>query len=81
VADFVASEVRFAVLERSYPARAHELAALLQADVDERWRYYTQEAGVERSVPHAAAPDDDPEAVAVELGGVRTTADDEEERT
>jgi pyruvate-ferredoxin/flavodoxin oxidoreductase len=81
VADFVASEVRFAVLERSDPARAHELAALLQADVDERWRYYTQEAGVERSVPHAAAPDDDPEAVAVELGGVRTTADDEEERT
>ncbi len=51
VADFVESEVRFAVLERSDPDRARELASLLQADIDERWHYYTQEAGVERSVP------------------------------
>ena len=39
----------------SDPERARELAALLQADVDERWHYYTQMAGLERSVPHVAA--------------------------
>ena len=56
VADFVESEVRFAVLERSDPDRARELASLLQADIDERWHYYTQEAGVERSVPQSVPP-------------------------
>jgi pyruvate-ferredoxin/flavodoxin oxidoreductase len=63
VADFAASEVRFAVLERTDPERAHQLAALLQADVDERWHYYTQEAGLERSVPHvpASVPVADPQ--------------------
>jgi hypothetical protein len=27
---------------------------LAQADVDERWRYYRQLAGIERSMPHLA---------------------------
>jgi pyruvate-ferredoxin/flavodoxin oxidoreductase len=52
VADFVETEARFAVLRRTDTRRARELAELLQADVDERWRYYSQLAGLERTVPH-----------------------------
>jgi pyruvate-ferredoxin/flavodoxin oxidoreductase len=52
IADFVATETRFAVLQRSDPARAAELAGLAQADADERWHYYQQLAGIERTVPH-----------------------------
>ena len=57
VADFVATETRFAVLQRTHPERAAELAVLAQADADERWRYYEQLAGVERTVPHVHRPD------------------------
>ena len=42
VRDFVATETRYAILERTDPARARELSSLLQADIDERWRYYEQ---------------------------------------
>src|SRR5690606_18737720 len=42
VRDFVGTETRFAILERTDPAEAKRLAALLQADADERWRYYEQ---------------------------------------
>jgi pyruvate-ferredoxin/flavodoxin oxidoreductase len=52
VRDFVSSEARFAILERTHPDRARQLAALMQADVDERWHYYEQLAGMERAVPH-----------------------------
>ncbi len=52
VRDFVATETRFAILERTNPERAAELATLAQADADERWRYYQQLAGIQRSVPH-----------------------------
>ncbi len=52
VAEFMASETRFAVLQRTHPERAAELALLAQADIDERWRYYEQLAGMQRSVPH-----------------------------
>jgi pyruvate-ferredoxin/flavodoxin oxidoreductase len=52
VRDFVASETRFAILGRTDPERAAELADLAQADADERWRYYEQLAGMHRSVPH-----------------------------
>ncbi|MGV8909411.1 MAG: hypothetical protein ACOH1Y_10550, partial [Propionicimonas sp.] len=51
VRDFMRSEARFAMLERVNPTRAEELAKLAQADVDERWRYYTQLAAVERGLP------------------------------
>ncbi len=57
IADFVATETRFAVLQRTQPERAAELAALAQADADERWRYYEQLSGVERTVPHVHRPD------------------------
>jgi pyruvate-ferredoxin/flavodoxin oxidoreductase len=50
--EFARSEGRFAMLERSDPERAAHLMALAQADVQERWRYYEQLAGVERTVPH-----------------------------
>ena len=52
VRDFVATETRFAVLERTNPERAAELAVLAQADADEKWHYYQQLAGIERTVPH-----------------------------
>ena len=64
--DFAHEEARFAMLERSDPDRAHHLMALAQADVDERWRYYEQLAGVERSVPHEPGAVVDPEGVAEE---------------
>jgi pyruvate-ferredoxin/flavodoxin oxidoreductase len=57
IADFVATETRFAVLSRTHPERAAELAELAQADADERWRYYQQLAGIERTVPHIHRPD------------------------
>ena len=57
VAEFAATEARFAALQRTHPERAAELGALLQADADERWRYYSQLAMVERTVPHVTATD------------------------
>jgi pyruvate-ferredoxin/flavodoxin oxidoreductase len=64
--DFVREEARFAMLERTDPERAQHLMTLAQADVDERWRYYEQLAGVERSVPHEPGAVVDPEGVATE---------------
>ncbi len=57
IADFVATETRFAVLKRTHPERAAELATLAQADADERWRYYEQLADIARTVPHLHQPD------------------------
>ncbi len=57
IRDFVASETRFAILERTEPERAAELADLAQGDADERWRYYAQLAGMHRSVPHVHRSD------------------------
>jgi pyruvate-ferredoxin/flavodoxin oxidoreductase len=56
VKDFVATETRFAILQRTNPERAAELAALAQADANERWRYYEQLAGIHRSIPHIEEP-------------------------
>ena len=61
VREFVATETRFAILERTHPERAAHLAALAQADADERWRYYTQLAGVQRTVPHVPDRDVQPD--------------------
>jgi pyruvate-ferredoxin/flavodoxin oxidoreductase len=55
VAEFAGTETRFAILSRTHPDRAAQLAALAQADVDERWRYYTQLAAVQRTIPHVEA--------------------------
>ena len=51
VAEFMAKEARFAMLARSNPQRAAELAQLAQADADVRWHYYSQLAAVERAMP------------------------------
>lgn len=51
IRDFTAAETRFAILHRTHPERAAELAALSQADADERWRYYSQLADVQRRIP------------------------------
>ena len=45
------------MLARSDPARARELFALAQADADERWRFYEQLSGLERTVPGAGRAD------------------------
>jgi pyruvate-ferredoxin/flavodoxin oxidoreductase len=59
VRDFVATEARFAILARTDPVRARHLGELLQADADERWRYYEQLAAMHRTVPKAHEPDPD----------------------
>ena len=60
VAEFIASEARFAVLARTHPERAARLIELAQADVDERWRYYSQLGTIERTVAHESpGPDVD----------------------
>ena len=73
----MATEVRFAILERTDPARGRDLAQLLQADVDERWRYYEQLAAMQRTVPHGHQPDGEQP---VEIGARhRDDADDADE--
>ena len=54
VRDFALSEARFAMLARSDPARSDRLLELAQRDVDERWRYYEQLAGMRRTAPAGA---------------------------
>jgi pyruvate-ferredoxin/flavodoxin oxidoreductase len=66
VKDFMAGETRFSMLNRTDPERAAALADLAQADADERWRFYSQLAGMERTVPHPSAPVDDDAAPATE---------------
>jgi pyruvate-ferredoxin/flavodoxin oxidoreductase len=60
IKDFVAAETRFAILARTHPERAAELADLAQGDADERWRYYEQLAGMHRSIPHVHHIDAEP---------------------
>jgi len=49
--EFVAKEGRFAMLQRTAPLRAEQLLDAAQADIQERWRYYLQLAGIERIAP------------------------------
>ncbi|HEU5001778.1 MAG TPA: pyruvate:ferredoxin (flavodoxin) oxidoreductase [Actinomycetota bacterium] len=55
--EFVAKEGRFAMLARSRPEQADRLLGLLQDDIDNRWRFYEQMAGVERTAPGVATPE------------------------
>ncbi len=57
LADFQHDETRYTSLDRADHARAEHLQHLAQADIDERWHYYEQLAGVERST--SVDPDDD----------------------
>jgi pyruvate-ferredoxin/flavodoxin oxidoreductase len=60
VSDFIADEARYAILERTDPARARNLSAWLQADIDERWRYYEQLAAMRRSIPNVDHAEEQP---------------------
>ena len=51
IKEFMASEPRFAMLERSNPKRAAELWNLADKDAQETWRYYSQMAEVVRALP------------------------------
>ncbi len=62
LAEFLHSEARFAMLERSDPERARHLTALATADADERWRFYEQLQNVERTVPHEVRGEPEPAA-------------------
>jgi pyruvate-ferredoxin/flavodoxin oxidoreductase len=48
--EFAKSEARFSMLARSQPQAAEALERAAQEDIDERWRYYAQLAGLERTV-------------------------------
>ncbi len=61
--EFAMTEARFAMLARANPAESGRLMAQAQADIDERWRLYSQMVDVERSVPIVDAIDDDDELV------------------
>jgi len=52
--DFAMKEARFAILSRSKPEDSARLLTLGQQDIDARWHYYEQLAGVSRSVEAAA---------------------------
>jgi pyruvate-ferredoxin/flavodoxin oxidoreductase len=55
--EFAMKEARFSMLARSDPARSAMLMGLAQAEIDERWHYYEQLAGLER---HLADREDVP---------------------
>ena len=48
--DFTRDEARYTSLDRIDHDRSEHLMHLAQADIDERWHYYEQLAGVERSM-------------------------------
>jgi len=52
--DFARSEARFAMLARSNPERSAELVDLAQQDVNTRYDYYRQLAGLHRAAPGQA---------------------------
>ncbi len=52
--EFALKEARYAMLARANPEQAEQLLALAQRDVDERWRFYEQMAGIEREMPGRA---------------------------
>ena len=65
LAAFVGTEARYATLARTHPHQAARLAALAQADVSERWRYYEQLAAIHRTAPGNASegePEIEPDA-------------------
>jgi pyruvate-ferredoxin/flavodoxin oxidoreductase len=48
--DFALKEGRYAMLARANPAQAERLLDLAQKDINERWHFYEQMAGIERTV-------------------------------
>ncbi|MEO8555744.1 MAG: pyruvate:ferredoxin (flavodoxin) oxidoreductase, partial [Actinomycetota bacterium] len=52
IREFALAETRFSMLARKDSERSDHLLALAQSDADERWRLYSQMAGMERTVAH-----------------------------
>jgi pyruvate-ferredoxin/flavodoxin oxidoreductase len=48
--EFAMKEARFATLLRSNPEQAEHLFHLAQREIDDRWHFYEQMAGVEREL-------------------------------
>ena len=82
VSEFISTEARFAMLKRTHPEAAERLYDLIQADVDERWRYYEQLAATSRRAPAklAGVAATDPSA-ADDGGGARDTAARKEDQS
>ena len=78
--EFALKEARYSMLARSDPERSATLLALAQREIDERWHYYEQLAGVERMVhePTASSITDDKtdEAAAATIIDEATEDDD-----
>jgi pyruvate-ferredoxin/flavodoxin oxidoreductase len=66
--DFALQEARYAMLARSDRARSNQLLDLAQAAIDERWHFYEQLVGVERSVPHVDDDADSFEPITISEG-------------
>jgi pyruvate-ferredoxin/flavodoxin oxidoreductase len=66
--DFALKEARFSMLARSDPDRSAMLLDLAQQDIDERWHYYEQLAGVERALHQPHRPVLDEEALDDQTG-------------
>jgi pyruvate-ferredoxin/flavodoxin oxidoreductase len=48
---FATTEARFAMLARSDPEQFASLMRLAEQDISERWRYYEELAGLDRTAP------------------------------
>ncbi len=77
VKEVLANEARFAILTRTNPSRADELAQLQQADINERWRYYEQLANVSRTVPNLATAAEEAAFAATDVSSPSTTSSEE----
>jgi pyruvate-ferredoxin/flavodoxin oxidoreductase len=44
-------EARYAMLARANPEHAEQLLTHAQHDIENRWRFYEQMAGIERGIP------------------------------
>ena len=51
--EFALKEGRYAMLARANPSQAERLLELAQKDINERWHFYEQMAGIERTVSPA----------------------------
>ncbi|MEX0726640.1 MAG: pyruvate:ferredoxin (flavodoxin) oxidoreductase [Planctomycetaceae bacterium] len=53
--DFAQTEARYAMLSRANPEHADQLMARAQQDINDRWHFYEQMAGIERDIHTGAA--------------------------
>ncbi|MCA9081523.1 MAG: pyruvate:ferredoxin (flavodoxin) oxidoreductase, partial [Planctomycetaceae bacterium] len=58
--EFAMGEARFAALQRSNPQAAEKLFKRAQQEIDDRWHYYEQMAGVEREISTTEEEEEQP---------------------